>query len=578
MAEKYFKEIIDRKGYKVDSEDRAVFEKEISKSNFGLGCADMIEFILYDSTNNQLPQGDSGNLVRYIHIDDSNINDYFIISKSEATKKKNDTTEFIVDLEKLITEAGYQNGIFRTQVTLLNRRTGIEKSSDNNLWIHEISASRTEIRLLPNRATKKNKDLEKRYSIFTDEKNFRDDVIYYVNVFIENINLQKVLQDFFLIKGKEEDGIRYAKLIQKEFKLDSFEIFLERIKSKFIESMQYYSQKRIWDINDNRYGKPVGEKYDCVELSISDIENASFESLIRCIDFYLPKRNIKTKSILTKEEQITLDEVKSILSSSTSNSIYDTTEPTETDIKGCTDPNSLNYNKYATIDDGSCIYSEEVVDIKGCTDPNSLNYNPNATIDDGSCKYTQNTVKKTYYIWSNEGTIKYRIADGTAELKEGQMYDSFTCTHIVGSVKFTGDVREVPKPVSTAAATSLFLIQNQNRDYDFDDLGLLGNTKNDRPSLTSVSISYRDASGALQKTSNIEPGGSTTVCAQDGSIVTMPNISVIKQGNCGTVAPTPSVGGSRGGAGNSTTTTIFGTNPFGGVTSETININTGIYK
>ena len=42
MAEQYFKEIIDRRGYKVDSEDRGIFEKEISKSNFGLGCADMI--------------------------------------------------------------------------------------------------------------------------------------------------------------------------------------------------------------------------------------------------------------------------------------------------------------------------------------------------------------------------------------------------------------------------------------------------------------------------------------------------------------------------------------------------------
>jgi len=213
MAEQYFKEIVDRKGYKVESEDRAIFEKEISKSNFGLGCADMIEFILYDSANNQLPQGDSGELVRYIFIDDANVNDYFIISKNNKTKKLNDTIEFIVDLEKLITEAGYANGIFRTQVTLLNRRTGIENIEGNNLWVHEISPSRTEIRLLPNRAKGKNKDLERRYSMFTDEKNFRDDTIYYVNVFIENINLQKVLEDFFLIKGKEEDGVRYAKLI-----------------------------------------------------------------------------------------------------------------------------------------------------------------------------------------------------------------------------------------------------------------------------------------------------------------------------------------------------------------------------
>ena len=213
---------------------------------------------------------------------------------------------------------------------------GIENSQENSLWIHEISPSRTEVRILPNRAKSKNKDLERRYSLFTDEKNFRDDVIYYVNVFIENINLQKVLEDFFVSKGKVEDGQKYSKLILKEFKLDSFELFLERIKTKFIQSMQYYSQKRIWDINDNRYGKPVGESYDCVELSIKDIEEAAFTSLIRCIDYYLPKRDIKTKSVLSKEEQITLDKVKQILKTSTSSSIYDTTEPTDVEVRGCT--------------------------------------------------------------------------------------------------------------------------------------------------------------------------------------------------------------------------------------------------
>ena len=100
-----FKEIEERKGYLVEKEDRKIFQKEISKVNFGLGCCDMIEFILYDVSDNQLPQGDDGKLVRYIHLDDSNISKYFTISDNIVTKKKGDVPEFIVDIETLIREA-----------------------------------------------------------------------------------------------------------------------------------------------------------------------------------------------------------------------------------------------------------------------------------------------------------------------------------------------------------------------------------------------------------------------------------------------------------------------------------------
>ena len=54
------------------------------------------------------------------------------------------------------------------------------------------------------------------------------------------------------------------------------------------------------------------------------------------------------------------------------------------DVYGCTDPEAINYNPQATVDDGSCEYQQ---DILGCTDPAALNYNPLATIDDGSCEY-----------------------------------------------------------------------------------------------------------------------------------------------------------------------------------------------
>jgi len=55
---------------------------------------------------------------------------------------------------------------------------------------------------------------------------------------------------------------------------------------------------------------------------------------------------------------------------------------TNQEIQGCTNPNAINYNPDATVDDGSCI-----MPIPGCTNPNAINYNSNANQDDGSCEF-----------------------------------------------------------------------------------------------------------------------------------------------------------------------------------------------
>jgi hypothetical protein len=54
-------------------------------------------------------------------------------------------------------------------------------------------------------------------------------------------------------------------------------------------------------------------------------------------------------------------------------------------VFGCTDPNALNYNADATMEDGSCLYPTS-----GCTDAEAVNYDPLASVDDGSCVYMDN--------------------------------------------------------------------------------------------------------------------------------------------------------------------------------------------
>ena len=55
--------------------------------------------------------------------------------------------------------------------------------------------------------------------------------------------------------------------------------------------------------------------------------------------------------------------------------------------RGCTDPEALNYEEDAEIDDGSCWYPQDRLygpdAIEGCTDPAALNYNPEADMPCG---------------------------------------------------------------------------------------------------------------------------------------------------------------------------------------------------
>lgn len=53
-------------------------------------------------------------------------------------------------------------------------------------------------------------------------------------------------------------------------------------------------------------------------------------------------------------------------------------------VTGCIDPNALNYDPEAELENGSCLPP-----IEGCTDPTALNYNPAATISLETCVYTE---------------------------------------------------------------------------------------------------------------------------------------------------------------------------------------------
>ena len=87
MAVKGFKDIIQNRGYKIDSKDRKVFEEGNLQSFFGFGESDAIEFVLYDINDNQLPQSDFG-MVRYVPLTTQNIKDYFSVLNPTFRKRQ----------------------------------------------------------------------------------------------------------------------------------------------------------------------------------------------------------------------------------------------------------------------------------------------------------------------------------------------------------------------------------------------------------------------------------------------------------------------------------------------------------
>lgn len=321
MAIKTFKEILDNKGYRINSNDRKIFEQGNLQSFFGLSDSDAIEFVVYDVNDNQLPQKD-GKLVRYIPLNNQNIQDYFLIAEGTIFQKYKLPNEYFIDVERLLREAGYNNGIFKTQITLLNKRVGSEFDNDK-LWISEISPSRTEVRLFPIKSkTGINKELEERFGLFLSGQEFRDDTINAAFNFIENIT-PTVIGSFMKQKYSEA----WVNKMIGEFKIKNFENFLTLIHTKFLEAAVYEFTGKISDFNNINYGKPIATKKK-IALSRQEIIDICKKLLVSSINYNLPKQDIITKATFDSKIDASFDEVGNVLQKLESSTIIDTASPT----------------------------------------------------------------------------------------------------------------------------------------------------------------------------------------------------------------------------------------------------------
>ena len=319
MAIKTFKEILENKGYRIDTNDRQIFENGTVQSFFGLSNSDSIEFIVYDSNDNQLPQSGYG-LVRYIPMTSQNIGDYFLISEGTLLQRYKFPSEYFVDVQRLLREAGYSNGIFKTQITLINKRVGSENELDK-LWISEISPSRTEIRLFPNtKGIEINQELKDRFNLLITGGEFRDDVAKFAIEYVEKINANNIGS---LLKQKY--GNTWFDRFVSEYKIQSMDVFSTQVYNKFLESAINEFTGRISDVNDMNYGLPSPFK-PTLSLSKDAVRKSVEKLLVNAINKYLLIPDVRY-GFRKNERMESLDTSEKILQTKTSDLTIDTSSP-----------------------------------------------------------------------------------------------------------------------------------------------------------------------------------------------------------------------------------------------------------
>jgi hypothetical protein len=331
MAIRNIKELINNKGYTINPNDRKIFEEEDLQSFFGFSETDAIEFIIYDINDNQLPQGD-GELVRYIPLNSQNISDYFLIQDGTLFQKYKLPSEYFIDAERLLSEAGYNNGIFKTQITLINKRAGSQKSYDK-LWINEISPSRTEVRLFPlKEGVSINSQLQERFNVFINDGDFREDTIAYALEFIETIDPTK-LSSFV----RSKYGNVWVDELISEFKIKDFDVFLNNIYVKFRQASIYEFTNRISKIDDINFGKPKPTKPK-IELSKESVVNICKQLLTYIVNYYLPQQNVKLTNTTSNTFESSVDPVSDILQTSESDVVI-ISKQVELEVKSVTKTN-----------------------------------------------------------------------------------------------------------------------------------------------------------------------------------------------------------------------------------------------
>jgi hypothetical protein len=242
---------------------------------------DVIEFRVYDIGNNLLEQT-GGKTVNYIHKD--NLPKYLKSSIDSKTQEK----IFEIDVEKLVKEAGYGNGEFKVVFNFLKNYVGNENQKQK-VWIHEVSPSRTEIRIQPliTNDEAQNRQINRRYTSFMDgAAELRENVINIKNQ-IDKVELQisDLIDKYFI----EKHGQKWLDVVKADYKFltdSQYKSFKQKIFTDFKKSIFAQLDGKEFKLGNPNFNQIVSTPLDLDEY-LTPIEiNALVNSrLLEAIDY-----------------------------------------------------------------------------------------------------------------------------------------------------------------------------------------------------------------------------------------------------------------------------------------------------
>jgi hypothetical protein len=275
-------------GQFLDAKDLFIVSKsEIQPTMFGNTPYDVMEVSVYDINNNLLPQ-QNGNNIAYIKSGDIKNYMYNITNKTG-------NNEVAIDVEKLLNHLGFTNGILKVNLNFVRNRVGTDNEL-TRLWIHEISPSREEIRIIPLKT--KDENINKLNNTqFENLKALRKDFIYYKNNILDILNS---FDNTFLSKINDyiisQYGNDYINVLKNDFGVSDFDGYKKRIFDNFRNAVTYYLTNKEYDIKSSNFGQPGNIRF--YDYEQYDYSNLTFEI------FNILNDVVKTNSMNFKRREI----------------------------------------------------------------------------------------------------------------------------------------------------------------------------------------------------------------------------------------------------------------------------------